>query len=61
MLNGRFEDDAELAIAKSQMQRREESLAAAQRVRQRDMNLRLLGQFCAVLAAAAIVAAVYFF
>jgi len=61
MLNGRFEDEAELAIAKSQMQRREESLAAAQRARQRDMNLRLLGQFGAVLVAAAIVAAVYFF
>ncbi len=61
MQNGRFEDEAELAIAKAQMQRRGESFGAAQRARQRDMNLRLLGQFGAVLVAAAIVAAVYFF
>jgi hypothetical protein len=61
MLNGRFEDEAELAIAKAQMQRREDSLAAAQRARQRHMNLRLLGQFGAVLVAAAIVAVMYFF
>lgn len=60
MLSNRFEDEAELAIAKAQMQRREESFAAAQRARQREMNLRLLGQFGAVLVAAAIVAAVYF-
>ena len=60
MLGSKFEDEAELAIAKAQMQRREESFAAAQRVRQRHMNLRLLGQFGAVLVAAAILAAMYF-
>ncbi len=60
MLGSKFEDEAELAIAKAQMQRREESFAAAQRARQRHMNLRLLGQFGAVLVAAAILAAMYF-
>ena len=60
MLGNRFEDDAELAIAKAQMQRREESFAAAQRARQREMNLRLLGQFAAVLLGVAIIAAMFF-
>lgn len=60
MLGSKFEDEAELAIAKAQMQRREESFAMAQRARQRHMNLRLLGQFGAVLVAAAILAAMYF-
>ena len=57
----RLESEGELAIAKAQMQRREEPFAAAQRARQRDMNLRLLGQFAAVVAVAAIVAYIYFF
>lgn len=60
MVGSNFESEAELAIAKSQMQRREESFAAAQRARQRHMNLRLLGQFAAVLLAAAILVAMYF-
>lgn len=66
MLHGNFEDVAELEAAKLQLRRREESLAAAQRPisswrRQRDMNLRLLGQFGAVLVALGILAAMYFF
>ncbi len=61
MLHGRLEEDAELEAAKLQMQRREESFAAAQRARQREMNLRLLGQFAAVLLAAAVIAYMYFF
>ena len=60
MLRSKFEDEMELAAAKLQMRRREESIAAAQRARQRQMNLRLLGQFGAVLLAAAILAAMYF-
>jgi hypothetical protein len=57
----RLESEAELAIAKQDMRRREESLAAAQRQRQREMNVRLLGQFAAIVAFGAIVAYVYFF
>lgn len=61
MFPGSFEDKAELEAAKLQMQRREESSAAAQKARQREMNLRLLGQFAAVLLAAAILVFMYFF
>lgn len=61
MFPGNLEDKAELEAAKLQMQRRDESFAAAQRARQREMNLRLLGQFAAVLLAAAIIAYMYFF
>ena len=60
MLHGNFEEVAELEAAKLQLRRREESLAAAQRQCQRDMNLRLLGQFGAVLVALSILAAMYF-
>jgi len=60
LLHGDLEDRAELEAAKLQMLRREESLAASQRQRQKDMNLRLLGQFAAVVAAAAILVAMYF-
>ena len=61
MLHGRLEEDAELEAAKLQIERRAEAGAAAQRARQREMNLRLLGQFAAVLLAAAIIAYMYFF
>jgi hypothetical protein len=60
MLN-RLDDDAELEAAKLQLRRREESLAAGQRRRQRDMNLRLLGQLAAVLAFAALLAYIHYF
>ena len=58
---GNFEARAELEAAKLQLQRREDSLAAAQRQRQKDMNLRLLGQFGALLALGALLAAWHFF
>jgi hypothetical protein len=61
MQSSDLQERAELEAAKLQMQRREESLAAAQRQRQKDMNLRLLGQFCAVVALGALLAAWHFF
>lgn len=57
----RLESEAELAIAKQDMRRREESRAEAQRRRQRHMDLRLLGQLAAVIAMAAVIAYVYYF
>ena len=60
MLYGRIEEDGELAAAKPRIERRAAAGAAVQRQRQRETNLRLLGQLGAVLVAAGILAAMYF-